>query len=202
MHNFIGKRRSDAVRTEPKFLDAEGHAFWKLRCCGGEFDMLLQGSLYLPNVLLLEILSMSLHVIIFLSYRDGNLGWGRINWKVVLVLSWAKRRDWQIHFFNKVNTLDMLMKRKRNVGYCSYSLMISRHIHCILCLICRAKWVRSQSFARDLTSQSKTKDINWLYGCFTNFIVEECFLMVLVFSLLYYHVLLLDMWILLYYFFV
>ncbi|PON78195.1 Zinc-finger domain containing protein [Parasponia andersonii] len=36
------RRRSDAVRTEPNFLDAEGHVFWKLRCCGGELDMLLQ----------------------------------------------------------------------------------------------------------------------------------------------------------------
>ncbi|KAL5581974.1 hypothetical protein UlMin_014416 [Ulmus minor] len=37
------RKKCDAVRTEPKFLDAEGHVFWKLRCCSGnDQDMLLQ----------------------------------------------------------------------------------------------------------------------------------------------------------------
>ncbi|KAM6572847.1 hypothetical protein CsatA_016927 [Cannabis sativa] len=36
------RRKCDAVRTEPKFSDGDGHVFWKLRCCGGEIDMLQQ----------------------------------------------------------------------------------------------------------------------------------------------------------------
>ncbi|XP_031398600.1 uncharacterized protein LOC116209177 isoform X2 [Punica granatum] len=36
------RQRSDAVRTEPLFLDSNGHAFWKLKTSDGDSDILLQ----------------------------------------------------------------------------------------------------------------------------------------------------------------
>lgn len=39
----IERQRCDAVRTDPLFLDFNGHAFWKLKASGGESDILLQG---------------------------------------------------------------------------------------------------------------------------------------------------------------
>lgn len=55
-YNYLtGKQRSDAVRTEPILLDAEGRAFWKLRCLGAEEDTLLQGQcFYLVNIITLK----------------------------------------------------------------------------------------------------------------------------------------------------
>lgn len=35
---------SDAVRTEPEFVDGNGQAFWKLRSYDGEDAVLLQGN--------------------------------------------------------------------------------------------------------------------------------------------------------------
>jgi hypothetical protein len=40
---ILGKRRSDAIRTEAIFLDVDGRAFWKLKCYTGGEDILLQG---------------------------------------------------------------------------------------------------------------------------------------------------------------
>lgn len=40
----VERRRSDAVRTEPVFLDDNDRAYWRLTCYS-DSDMLLQGQL-------------------------------------------------------------------------------------------------------------------------------------------------------------
>lgn len=37
------EQQSDAVRSEPIFLDEHGHKFWILRCYSEKRDILLQG---------------------------------------------------------------------------------------------------------------------------------------------------------------
>ncbi|XP_062106323.1 uncharacterized protein LOC133817742 [Humulus lupulus] len=86
------RRRSDAVRTEPKFSDADGHVFWKLRCCGGELDMLLQ-----------------------------DMGTSVVD---------SSAEKWFAYGSNVKEEIEKYISSKR------------------------AKWARSQSFARHLTSQA------------------------------------------------
>ena len=37
------KQRSDAVRSEPIFVDGNGRKFWRSSCCSSDVDILLQG---------------------------------------------------------------------------------------------------------------------------------------------------------------
>lgn len=42
---YVEQQRSDAVRTQPIFVDPRGSVFWKLSASIGESDILLQGQL-------------------------------------------------------------------------------------------------------------------------------------------------------------
>lgn len=50
---YIERQRSDAVRTEPVFLDGNGHAFWRLKGFGDA--NILQGQLYYSNAVFVRV---------------------------------------------------------------------------------------------------------------------------------------------------